>query len=469
MQTTRQRLAYILSDYLAAFAGWCVFNIIRYYTLPTNASLPSLGAYFSMPTVIIGQVLLPLMMVCLFAISGYYNSAFFKSRLEDVLNAFSISLIGAVIIFFAVLFNDSIPDRLSNVEMTAMVWALIGGVTSIERVINTRIAAKKIWSRKIAFSALIFGQPDKAAALAKDLDTKYRSMGFAVTGYATPGAEAPKAGSRPSYSLENPEEVINGHQASCYIIVPDGLSIEQTINTINALLPTGKSVYVTPGSHHFLASKARTSAVAGEVLVDVSKSDIPDSTRNLKFLGDIAASAIALIALAPVFAIIALMIKLDSKGPVFYRQTRIGYKKKPFEIYKFRSMYTDAEDTGPALSSADDPRITPLGRTLRKYRLDELPQFWNVLKGEMSLVGPRPEREFYLKQIVKRAPHYNLVHQVRPGITSWGMVKFGYAQNIDQILERMKYDLVYVENISFAVDMKILFYTINTVLTGKGL
>lgn len=468
MQTTRQRLIYILSDYLAACLAWCVFNVIRFYTIPLNSSLPSLGAYFSMRTVIIGQLAFPLMMVCLYAVSGYYNRAFFKSRLEDVLNAFSISLIGAVIIFFAVLFNDMIPDRLSNLEMTAMVWLLIGGATSLERVCITRMAAQKIWKGEISFKAIILGVPDKAAALAKDLHDKYRSMGFSVTAFATPGAEVPAAMSLPTFDMADIKRITDSG-AAAFIIIPDDLPVEQTLQLINSLLPSGKGVYVTPGAHHFLASRARTSAVAGEVLIDVSRSNIPDSTRNLKFLGDLAVSGIALLVLAPAFAVIALLIKLDSTGPVFYRQTRIGYKKKPFSIYKFRSMYTDAEASGPALSSANDPRITPLGRVLRKYRIDELPQFLNVLRGEMSLVGPRPEREYYLKQIVARAPQYNLVHQVRPGITSWGMVKYGYAKTVDEMLQRMKYDLVYVENVSFSVDAKILFYTVSTVVTGKGI
>ena len=138
-------------------------------------------------------------------------------------------------------------------------------------------------------------------------------------------------------------------------------------------------------------------------------------------------------------------------------------------IYKLRSMRTDAEADGPHLSSASDPRITPIGAVLRKYRLDELPQFWNVLKGDMSLVGPRPERAFYLEQILEKAPYFNIVHQVRPGITSWAMVKYGYATTVEQMVERMRYDLIYVENVSFGVDLKILFYTVRTVVTGKGI
>ena len=171
----------------------------------------------------------------------------------------------------------------------------------------------------------------------------------------------------------------------------------------------------------------------------------------------------------PVYAVLALSVRLDSPGPVFYRQCRIGYHKRPFDIIKFRTMRTDAEEAGPALSADEDPRITRLGKILRKYRLDELPQFWNVLKGEMSLVGPRPEREFYIRQIMERQPAYSLIHQVRPGITSWGMVKFGYATSVDEMIERLRYDLLYLENVSFGVDLKILFHTVSTVLCGRGL
>ena len=159
---------------------------------------------------------------------------------------------------------------------------------------------------------------------------------------------------------------------------------------------------------------------------------------------------------------------MSSKGPIFYSHERIGLHGKPFQIHKFRSMYVDAEKNGPALSSKEDPRITPFGKHMRKTRMDELPQFWNVLIGEMSLVGPRPERQHFIDKIVVKAPHYRHLHKVKPGITSWGQVKYGYAENVDEMIERLKYDLLYIENMSMYVDFKILIYTVLIVVQGRG-
>ena len=187
-----------------------------------------------------------------------------------------------------------------------------------------------------------------------------------------------------------------------------------------------------------------------------------------KRLTDIVVSGLGMIILSPVFLVAAIAIRIESPGGSIFSQERIGLRKKPFRIHKFRTMRTDAENQGPALSSANDSRITRIGRTLRKYRLDELPQFWNVFKGDMSLIGPRPEREYYIRQIIREAPYYTLVHQVRPGITSLGMVKYGYANTIPKMIERLQYDIVYLENISFTIDMKILMYTLSTVINGRG-
>lgn len=195
---------------------------------------------------------------------------------------------------------------------------------------------------------------------------------------------------------------------------------------------------------------------------------MPIWQANIKRLVDIFGSSVAIILLAPVYLITAIGVKFSSKGPIFYSHERIGRYGNPFMIYKFRSMKQNSEQNGPALSSDNDPRITKFGKFMRKSRLDELPQFYNVIIGDMSLVGPRPERQFFIDKIVEVAPHYIHLLKVRPGITSWGQVKFGYAENVDEMVERLKYDIIYIENMSLYIDLKIIIYTVKIILKLEG-
>jgi exopolysaccharide biosynthesis polyprenyl glycosylphosphotransferase len=195
---------------------------------------------------------------------------------------------------------------------------------------------------------------------------------------------------------------------------------------------------------------------------------MPTWQFSVKRLLDIFISLFALLVLSPLLLTMALAIRFTSRGPIIFKQERIGKFGKPFQILKFRTMVRDAERNGPQLSSASDTRVTSVGRFLRKTRLDEIPQFWNVLVGDMSLVGPRPERQHYIDLITQKAPHYRHLHRVRPGITSWGQVKYGYAENVEQMVQRLKYDILYIENMSLAMDIKILLYTIIIVFKGSG-
>jgi lipopolysaccharide/colanic/teichoic acid biosynthesis glycosyltransferase len=179
-------------------------------------------------------------------------------------------------------------------------------------------------------------------------------------------------------------------------------------------------------------------------------------------------AVVILIVLMPLSIVLAIGVKLSSPGPILYRQQRVGRYGRCFKIFKFRSMYHNAEENGPELSSRHDPRVTRFGQFMRKHRLDEIPNFINVLKGEMALVGPRPEREYFINKITKEAPHYVHLHKVKPGITSWGQVKYGYAENVEEMIKRLRYDILYIENMSLFVDLKIMFYTAITIIKGRG-
>jgi exopolysaccharide biosynthesis polyprenyl glycosylphosphotransferase len=239
-------------------------------------------------------------------------------------------------------------------------------------------------------------------------------------------------------------------------------------HVLNLLLDFDVDISIIPDTFDLLSGSVKMSALYGVPLVRIQRDLMPTWQVSLKRLMDVVISLLAILLLLPIYIVVAIAVRTSSEGPIFFWQERIGKHGLPFRMLKFRTMFVDAEKNGPQLSSSFDQRITPVGRFLRKSRLDEIPQFWHVIIGEMSLVGPRPERAFYIEQIKARAPHVKKLLRVRPGITSWGQVKYGYAENVDQMLQRLKYDILYLENMTLAMDIKILFYTVVTVLRGRG-
>lgn len=467
----RQSLKYVVSDWLALNIGWLSFTVIRYLALPADLRATfSFALHLQLTPVWTGQLLFPLFITGVYWLSGYYNSPYFKSRLNDIGNTLWVSVLSAVIIYFTVIVNDGIPERLGNILMLLALIALLFIPVYIGRAIITHRATERILRGEISYRTLVVGSGRQAVELVEKLN-RNRKSGFNIVGLveANPGDTAGKDSGLEITALQDIEETIQRKGIERIIVLPQRHGMRQTSELINMLMPLNCQLFVTPDLYSLIVMRPRFEDVTGDPLIDISAPAFPAMTANCKRTADVVISSVMLLLLSPLYLALALAVKLDSKGPVLYRQERIGYRKKPFYILKFRSMRVDSEADGPSLSTLDDPRITRLGHILRKYRLDELPQFWNVLVGDMSLVGPRPERAYYIRQIVERAPYYTLVHRVRPGITSWGMVKYGYASNVDQMIERLRFDIIYLENVSMAVDLKILFHTVSTVLTGKGL
>ena len=464
-------MKYVIGDFVASNVAWFGYNCMRYF-VGTAKGASSLGAFLGDRMILLGQIAFPLMMMVVYYLSGYYNNVFRKSRLQELFVTFSSTFVNVIIIFFVALINDMISnERGINYELIAMLFLFLFVAVYAVRVVNTSITSRKIKTRQWHFKTLVVGCGASAFTFVQKMERMRSSLGYDVVGYVEiPHENRVKDIGKPVYSLDEIEEVCAREKVQELIVVPTKQDATVVLNAINKLFPLNLPIKITPDKYNILLSRVRLSDMYGEPLVDISGSNMTEGWKNMKRAIDVVISILMLVVLMPVYIILAICIRADSKGCVLFKQERLGLHNRPFKIVKFRSMYDNAEQEGtPQLSTEDDPRITRVGRVLRKYRLDELPQFWNVLKGDMSIVGPRPEREYYANLILEREPAYALVRQIRPGITSMGMVKFGYAKNVDEMVERLRYDLMYLENMSMLNDLKILVYTVKIVFTGRGL
>ena len=442
-----------------------LFNILRYEVFAIDEGADSLLDYLQYPGVLGGQVVIPLFWLVLYYFSGYYIKPFGKSRLTELFSTFITVLIGTVFVFFALLLDD-IPRSIDiYYKLFFGMFGLQFFITYIPRLLITQSGMRKIKNREWAMKVLIIGAGGKAVRIAHDL---YR-LGYDICGFVSEDERTPVKADRNQVlgTVEDIPVLMEKENVDEIVLAVESKNNKALLGILYSLYRYKRPIKVLADRFNML-SKIQLRTIRGIPLVDVTDNNFSPAEQNIKLFLDKVCSVVALLLLSPLFAYIAWRVKKDSPGPVFFRQERIGYLGQPFWMYKFRTMYVNAEENGPSLSSEDDLRVTPFGRIMRKYRLDELPQFWNVLKGDMSLVGPRPERKYFIDEIVKTAPYYYLLHNVRPGITSLGMVKYGYAASVDKMVERMEYDILYYENMSLTLDLTILIYTVKTVITGKG-
>lgn len=464
----RLRLAYVLTDLLTSSLAILVFNVFRWLTLGVDMTF---GEYYDMRQVWGGQIVFALMLMAIYWLLGYYNNVRHRSRAQEVISTLMASVIGALTIFFLAVVNDSPWQRTQVFERLLAAACVIFIFVYLGRYLITRIVVRAVHNRHNANAAVMIGTDSDAAALADRINSLRKGMGINVVCFVNIGGDYdPACEAIGVIDRRDVRRYCSDHAVSSLILTPRALSGGLDLAEFMRLAyDINGNLLLSPDVNTVAFASGRQFNVLGEPLVCISSPNISASTANIKRTIDVFVSALALILLSPLFAAIAIAVKLDSKGPVFFRQARLGLGGKPFSIIKFRSMINNAEPDGRARVTVDnDSRITRVGRLLRKYRLDELPQFWNVVRGEMSLVGPRPERREFADRIAERVPLYPMLYQVRPGITSWGMVRYGYASSVEQMIERLRYDLIYLESISLSTDVKILLHTVNTVVSGRG-
>lgn len=469
MNDRKRILRYLLLDYVSAFLAWQGFTIFRFFTTRHTIHFSSLTEFMTFEKALWMSVLIPAFWLIIYHFLGYYTTPRRKTNLGDLLSTSVSTLFGVLLLFFLIVINDYPEYPSLYYEIMAGFFLIHFSCTAFMRFLQTDPLIRRQAKGKDCIPVFVVGTGKNALRIRKEFNNDkssfcYRLVGFIRTGQVKDMVlEEEILG-----NMEDLTTLLAEFKAEELLFAIDDSQSSNTRKLLDTVYPLHLPVKAYARRQDLLAGSVSLFSLFGIPLVNLTPAPMPQWQQKVKAMLDKVFSMIVLILLSPFFLFLTIRVRIDSPGKVFYAQERLGKGGKPFRIYKFRTMYTNAEPDGPQLSNIDDVRVTPYGRFMRKYRLDELPQFWNVIQGDMSLVGPRPERQHFVEQIVMKAPQYYLTQQVLPGITSWGMVKYGYADSVEKMIQRLEYDLIYLENQSLLIDLKILVFTLKPLLRGKG-
>ena len=455
-------ILFVISDWLIASLVWGLFFYFRKTWIEQKA-------FEVDQNFVIGSILVPLLWLLIYYLQGSYHEVRRMYRLKILNLTFFGSLIGTVLIFFILILDDTVSNYQMYYYSFGLLFSLQFLLSVLIRLILATVLISYLRKAGSGFRTVIIGGSEKAVSILNDL-TNQKWCINTIVGYININGSDRLLDNKLDYlgHCDNLEILIRNHKVEEVIIAIESSDHNRIQKIITRIQDGRVKIKILPDMYELLSGSLKMTDIYGALLLQIVDDSMPIWQQALKRAMDLIISLVALVLLIPLYIICALAVKFSSSGPIFYLQDRVGLDGRVFKIIKFRTMYLNSEEAGPQLSSTNDSRITKAGRFMRKTRLDEFPQFMNVILGHMSLVGPRPERQFYIDQIMALAPQYVHLTKVRPGITSWGQVKYGYAENVEQMLDRMKFDLLYLKNRSIALDIKIMFYTIAIVLKAKG-
>jgi exopolysaccharide biosynthesis polyprenyl glycosylphosphotransferase len=452
----------IILDWIFSSISWFTFYYFRKVSVE-HVPFEVSEAFYA------GLAGIPLLWLLLYYLLGTYHDVKRLYRIKILNLTFQATLLGSLCIFFTFLLDDRISEYHQYYNLMLFLFFNHFICLFLPRILFVTILVARIHSGKGAFTTLLIGGSEKAVEIYNEITQLQKGI-HRFIGFVNINGVDRQLEEKLTYlgHVKDLEKIVREQEVEEVIIALESTEHDKLRSIVSRIEGGNIHIKILPDMYDILSGSVKMNNIFGVVLIDVNPEVMPVWQQAIKRFFDVTLSLFAIIVLLPVYIVLAIGVKLSSPGPIFFLQERIGLNGRTFRIIKFRTMYVDAEKQGPQLSSANDPRITGIGRFMRKSRLDEFPQFVNVIMGDMSLVGPRPERQFYIDQIVPIEPQFLQLTRVRPGITSWGQVKYGYAENVDQMLQRMKYDLLYLKNQTLALDFKIMLYTVLIIFKAKG-
>ena len=438
------------------------------YWLSYHSGLSPDKPYMSLSDYLVPMLVINIYWVLLFAIFGLYGTWKYTSRFDEIISVYKTVTVGAlafvIIAFSAVL--DISSAKLIVFGYWASIVVLVGFGRGMLRTVQRSLLSKGIGLRPSVIVGNLEHMEKMLVSLARSPALGYNIIGVVPTDR---GRHRVIQGKKVLGGIKVLHHIIEQYHITDVLIALEFKEEEEIFRIISAADSYEVDYSILPGPADVLTGRMMFNQLYGFPMIRILAEPMPPWEKNVKRMIDIIAGLAVLVLTMPLMVLIAVAVKLDSKGTVFYIQERVGFKGRNFKLAKFRSMIADAEkECGPVWATIDDCRITRVGQVIRKLRLDELPQVYNIIKGDMSLVGPRPEREHFVEQLKKKIPYYPLRLKVKPGLTGWAQTKHNYDRSLDDVREKLKYDLYYIENMSLSMDFKILLNTIFVVLGRKG-